>query len=93
MIAPGLFPSEVQCCEFLVDAEADGRTNDRKKSGDDQKSALDVKPSNPAGRTGSDSDMSATVLFLAVPGGLFYNEQILYPDGGEHLQFTLRQAK
>lgn len=91
VIAPGLFPSEVQCCGFLIDAEADGRTNDRRKSGDDQKSALDVKPS--AGRTGNGSDMSATVLFLAGPGGLFYNEQIPYPDGGEHFQFTLRQAK
>jgi NAD(P)-dependent dehydrogenase (short-subunit alcohol dehydrogenase family) len=44
VIAPGLFPSEVQCCGFLIDAEADGRTDDRRKSGDDQKSALDVKP-------------------------------------------------
>jgi NAD(P)-dependent dehydrogenase (short-subunit alcohol dehydrogenase family) len=93
VIAPGLFPSEVQCCGFLIDAEADGRTDDRRKSGDDQKSALDVKPSNPAGRTGNGFDMSATVLFLAGPGGLFYNEQILYPDRGEHFQFILRQAK
>jgi len=27
--------------------------------------------------------MAATILFLAGPGGLFYNEQTLYPDGGE----------
>jgi hypothetical protein len=26
--------------------------------------------------------MAATVLFLAGPGGVFYNEQIVYPDGG-----------
>jgi hypothetical protein len=26
--------------------------------------------------------MAATVLFLAGPGGVFYNDQILYPDGG-----------
>lgn len=28
--------------------------------------------------------MAATILFLAGPGGAFYNHQILYPDGGEH---------
>lgn len=26
--------------------------------------------------------MAATVLFLAGPGGVFYNDQIMYPDGG-----------
>jgi hypothetical protein len=26
--------------------------------------------------------MAATVLFLAGKGGVFFNEQILYPDGG-----------
>lgn len=26
--------------------------------------------------------MAATVLFLAGPGGVFYNEQVLFPDGG-----------
>jgi NAD(P)-dependent dehydrogenase (short-subunit alcohol dehydrogenase family) len=34
------------------------------------------------GRPGKDTDMAATVLFLAGPGGVFYNEQIVYPDGG-----------
>jgi hypothetical protein len=29
--------------------------------------------------------MAATVLFLAGFGGVFYNDQILYPDGGSTL--------
>ncbi|KAF2871665.1 hypothetical protein BDV95DRAFT_493715 [Massariosphaeria phaeospora] len=66
VIAPGIFPSEMTAG----------------KSGDDNKSELNMKSSNPAGRPGKDSDMGATVLFLAGPGGVFYNEQILYPDGG-----------
>jgi len=69
VIAPGLFPSEMTTGE----------------SDEDQKSKIDKKLSNPAGRPGRDSDMAATVLFLAGPGGLFYNEQILYPDGGSTL--------
>ncbi|KAF2099475.1 NAD(P)-binding protein [Rhizodiscina lignyota] len=68
-IAPGLFPSE------MTTGESD-ETN---------KSEIDKPPANPAGRTGADSDMAATVLFLAGPGGLFYNEQFLYPDGGSTL--------
>lgn len=38
---------------------------------------------NSLGRAGSDADMAATALFLAGPGGLFYNSAILIPDGGE----------
>ena len=67
VIAPGIFPSEMTA----------------KESGDDNKSTLDIEMTNPSGRTGEDSDMAATILFLAGKGGLFYNEQILYPDGGE----------
>ena len=37
------------------------------------------------GRVGRDSDMAASVLFLAGPGGTFYNEQIICPDGGNTL--------
>lgn len=33
-------------------------------------------------RPGSDSDMRACILFLAGPGGLYLNAQVLYPDGG-----------
>lgn len=65
-IAPGIFPSEMTAGA----------------SGDDNKSELDPSSSNPAGRKGHDSDMAATILFLAGPGGVFYNSQILYPDGG-----------
>lgn len=54
-------------------------------SGEDQKSQLTSEASNPAGRYGHDSDMAATILFLAGPGGLFYNEQLLFPDGGTTL--------
>ncbi|KAK8048140.1 hypothetical protein PG994_009870 [Apiospora phragmitis] len=69
VIAPGLFPSEMTAG----------------KSGDDNKSTLETKPTNPAGRTGKDADMAATILFLAGRGGLFYNGQIVYPDGGSTL--------
>lgn len=50
-------------------------------SDENNKSVIDSKMSNPAGRPGKDTDMAATVLFLAGPGGVFYNEQVLYPDG------------
>ena len=69
-IAPGIFPSEMTAGS----------------SGDDQKSKLDMSMSNPAGRTGHDSDMAACILFLAGPGGLFLNSQVLYPDGGKSLR-------
>jgi hypothetical protein len=46
---------------------------------------IDSGMANPAGRPGKDSDMAASVLLLAGPGGVFYNEQILYPDGGNTL--------
>jgi hypothetical protein len=38
------------------------------------------------GRPGNDYDMAATILFLAGPGGVFYNEQILFPDGGKFIR-------
>lgn len=66
-IAPGIFPSEMTAGS----------------SGEDQKSNLDMSMSNPAQRTGHDSDMAGCILFLAGPGGLFMNSQILYPDGGK----------
>lgn len=66
-IAPGVFPSEMTAGS----------------SGEDNKSKLDMGSSNPAGRKGHDSDMAACILFLAGPGGLFMNSQILYPDGGK----------
>ena len=75
-IAPGLFPSEMTAGS----------------SGEDQKSKLDMKMSNPAGRTGHDSDMAACILFLAGPGGLFLNAQVLYPDGGKLAQCAPRSA-
>lgn len=66
VIAPGVFPSEMTAGS----------------SGEDNKSKLDMEPSNPAKRPGHDTDMAATVLFLAGPGGVFYNEQFMFPDGG-----------
>lgn len=69
VIAPGLFPSEMTT----------GRSDA------DNKSVLDIRASNPSGRTGRDADMAATVLFLAGRGGAFYNSQIVYPDGGNTL--------
>lgn len=69
VIAPGVFPSEM----------TGGSSNE------DNKTEMDTKSSNPAGRKGQDTDMAATILFLAGKGGVFYNEQILYPDGGNTL--------
>jgi NAD(P)-dependent dehydrogenase (short-subunit alcohol dehydrogenase family) len=66
-IAPGIFPSEMTA----------GDSNEH------QKSELDISMSNPAGRFGYDTDMGACILFLAGPGGVFLNSQILYPDGAE----------
>lgn len=37
------------------------------------------------GRPGQETDIAATILFLASVGGTFYNHQILFPDGGETL--------
>jgi NAD(P)-dependent dehydrogenase (short-subunit alcohol dehydrogenase family) len=67
-IAPGVFPSEMTA----------GDSNEH------QKSELDSEASNPAGRYGADTDMGACILFLAGPGGVFLNSQIIYPDGGEY---------
>jgi NAD(P)-dependent dehydrogenase (short-subunit alcohol dehydrogenase family) len=69
VIAPGVFPSEMTTGE----------------SGEDNKSVIKSGMSNPAGRPGKDTDMAAAVLLLAGPGGVFFNEQILYPDGGNTL--------
>ena len=69
VIAPGVFPSEM----------TGGDSNDANKT------EMDLKSSNPAGRKGHDTDMAATILFLAGKGGVFYNEQIMYPDGGNTL--------
>lgn len=68
-IAPGIFPSE------MTTGSSDS----------DNKSEIKSEISNPAGRPGKDSDMAATVLLLAGPGGVFFNEQVLYPDGGSTL--------
>lgn len=68
-IAPRIFPSEMTT----------------RCSGEDQKSKLEMQMSNPAQRPGHDSDMAACILFLAGPGGLFMNGQILYPEGGNLL--------
>ncbi|XMA10543.1 hypothetical protein WAI453_003334 [Rhynchosporium graminicola] len=66
-IAPGVFPSEMTAGE----------------SDEHQKSQLDSEASNPAGRYGHDTDMGACILFLAGPGGVFLNGQVVYPDGGK----------
>lgn len=65
VIAPGIFPSEMTVG----------------KSDEDNKSSTDMSSSNPAGRKGKETDMAANILFLVGKGGVFQNEQILYPDG------------
>jgi len=76
-IAPGIFPSEMTT----------GKSNEKNKS------ELSTKIGNPAGRGGHDSDMAATILMLAGNGGLFYNEQTMFPDGGELLPLFYRFAE
>ncbi|PHH59772.1 hypothetical protein CDD81_2576 [Ophiocordyceps australis] len=68
-IAPGTFPSEMTTGS----------------SGPDQKSTMNRPVNNAAARPGSETDIAATILFLASLGGTFYNNQILFPDGGETL--------
>ncbi|KAK5937126.1 hypothetical protein PMZ80_010667 [Knufia obscura] len=68
-IAPGVFPSEMTTQE----------------SDDKNKSELSSKLGNPAGRGGSDAEMAATLLYLAGPGGLFCNGEVIHPDGGSTL--------
>jgi len=75
-IAPGVFPSEMTTGS----------------SDEDNKSRIESGMSNPAGRPGADTDMAATVLMLAGPGGVFYNEQVLYPDGGSTLSQPAARA-
>lgn len=41
-----------------------------------------VTQDSPAHRPGNERDMAAAILYLAGPGGVFLNGQILYPDGG-----------
>ncbi|KAI9753010.1 MAG: hypothetical protein M1815_000162 [Lichina confinis] len=69
-IAPGIFPSEMTA----------GSSNEQQKS-----ELGDMPISYPAGRPGSDADMAACVLWLAGPGGVFMNGQIVYLDGGNTL--------
>ena len=66
-IAPGIFPSEMTAGE----------------SDENNKTELpDAGKGLPAGRPGKDEDMAASILFLAGRGGVFYNGQIIHPDGG-----------
>lgn len=60
VIAPAVFPSEMTTG----------------KSDENNKSQIDPSSQNPAGRKGKESDMAATILFLAGKGGAYYNEQI-----------------
>jgi NAD(P)-dependent dehydrogenase (short-subunit alcohol dehydrogenase family) len=84
-IAPGVFPSEVRSSFLFHFLDIDNHKMTTGTSDENNKSEITSKMSNPAGRPGKDTDMAATVLFLAGPGGVFYNEQVLYPDGGNTL--------
>jgi len=66
-IAPGIFPSEMTAGE----------------SDSNNKSELpDAGKGLPAGRPGKDEDMAGSILFLASRAAIFYNGQIIHPDGG-----------
>ncbi|KAF8538489.1 hypothetical protein BDD12DRAFT_885184 [Trichophaea hybrida] len=69
-IAPGVFPSEMTAGE----------------SDEANKSSLEGKGKGlPAGRSGSEEDMAAAILYLAGKGGVFLNGQVLYSDRGNLL--------
>ncbi|TGZ83471.1 NAD(P)-binding protein [Ascodesmis nigricans] len=73
-IAPAVFPSEMTAG----------------KSGADQKTAREEMgergKSYPAGRPGREEDVAAAVLYLAGPGGVFVNGQVVRLDGGNLLK-------
>lgn len=71
-IAPAVFPSE------MTGGQSD----------ENQKTKLDGErgKSYPAQRPGKDEDVAAAVLYLAGPGGVFINGQILHLDGGNMLK-------
>jgi len=50
------------------------------ESDEHNKSELSSDLSNPSGRGGSDAEMAATILYLAGPGGLFCNGEVIHPD-------------
>ncbi|KAI9819469.1 MAG: hypothetical protein M1827_006917 [Pycnora praestabilis] len=70
-IAPGIYPSE------MTAGESDETGHSFSK--------MDFSSGNPAGRKGSVHDMAACLLYLAGPGGVFLNSQVIYPDGGNIL--------
>lgn len=59
------------------------------ESDNKQKSELSEGLGNPAGRGGADSEMAATILYLAGPGGLFCNGEVIHPDVSRSLQQAL----
>lgn len=61
-------------------------------SNEANKSELEKEIECPAGRAGRDEDMAAAALYLAGPGGLYLNGQVLYPDGGMVLTSPARVA-
>lgn len=71
-IAPGLFPSDLS--ESLIAGV--------KPNGDPTEEGSIGKKVIPAERTGRDSDMAGTVLFLASAAGAYLNGNITIIDGG-----------
>ena len=87
-IAPGIFPSEMTAGSSGDDQKSSLNMQMSNPAGTKPSDILNMvhgtKSSNPGkGRAGTDPDMAACILFLAGPGGLFLNAQVLYPDGGE----------
>jgi len=71
-IAPAVFPSEM--------------TSDQTDENQKSKLTSGRGKDYPAKRPGKDEDIAAAVLYLAGPGGVFINGQILHLDGGRLLQ-------
>ena len=71
---------ETQKSELSTKIGNPARKSDRPYYGND------VRTNSKAERGGSDMDMAASILFLVSKAGLFYNNQLLHPDGGQILK-------
>ena len=83
LIAPGLYPSEMtQGTMKSLDKFEGPKGHEDAFSG-----ASKMAPDRcPAGRSGSENDFAATVLFMASRGGAYLNGETLISDGGRMSQ-------
>lgn len=92
-IAPGVFPSEMTAGSSGEDNKSKLDMSMSNPAGKQEFLSASLEDVTDAcagsGRPGSDSDMAACILFLAGPGGVFLNSQVLYPDGGKSISLAV----